>query len=89
MVIMITVVASSSIFVYCFFGMVATESYEKMADSLFEFNWTDLDHQLQKYFIIMIGNMQKPIYYHGFYIAILNLNTFSKVSVNEFSFSKQ
>lgn len=51
-----------------------------MCDCVFEDNWHVLPAELQRYFILMIANMQKPIYYHGFGVAILNLNTFVKVS---------
>lgn len=67
------------LFLYCFFGKLAIDSFARMADSLFEANWQDLPINLQKYFILMIANSQKPIYYHGFGVAILNLETFCKV----------
>lgn len=51
-----------------------------MADTLYEASWPDLPIELQKYFIVMIGNAQQPLYYHGFGMAILNLQTFTKVS---------
>lgn len=70
----------SNLFAYCYFGKLATESFEKMTECLYEYNWLDLPIELQKYFIIMIGNTQKPIYYHGFGFAILNLETFTQVS---------
>lgn len=73
-------VGVSNLFVYCFFGKVATESYERMADSLYEANWQNLDVDLQKYFILMIGNAHRPLFYHGFNFAILDLETFSKVN---------
>lgn len=70
---------ASSPFVYCFFGIMTTESYIQMADSLFESNWQRLSIDLQKYFILMLGNMHRPLYYHGFGIVILNLETFRNV----------
>lgn len=70
-----------TLFLYCFYGKIATESFENMADCLFEANWEILPIQLQKYVVIMIGNAQRPLYYHGFNIAFLNLETFTKVSV--------
>lgn len=50
-----------------------------MADCVYEMNWQKLPLQLQKYIIVMIENMQKPLYYHGFNIIKLELNTFIKV----------
>lgn len=55
-------------------------SFKKMADNVFEMNWQDLPIELQKYFILMIANMQKPLYYYGGGIVILDLNTFINVS---------
>lgn len=70
----------STFFLCCFYGKLATESYAKMANSLFESNWSDLPNDLQKYFVLMIGNAQQPLYYHGFTMVILELETFCKVS---------
>lgn len=66
-------------FVLCFFGKIASESFEKMTDYLYETNWPEYPVQLQKYFILLIANTQKPIHYVGSGIAVLNLNTFLKV----------
>lgn len=72
-------VSGANLFVYCFFGKLASESYTNMADSLYEANWREISIDLQKYMIIMIGNAQRPLYYHGFGIAVLNLETFCRV----------
>lgn len=71
-----------NLFVFCYFGKLATESFEEMGNCLFESNWHVLPIALQKANLLMIQNMQKPIYYHGFGMAILNLTTFSKVTLN-------
>lgn len=52
-----------------------------MADCLYEANWQELPPELQKNFILMIQNAQRPCFYHGFGMAILNLETFTKVSL--------
>lgn len=72
-------IALFNLFMYCYFGRVATESFENMADTLYESNWRELPNGLQKYFILMIACMQQPLYYHGFNVAYLNLQTFCKV----------
>lgn len=54
-----------------------------MADRLYEANWRELSVDLQKYFVVMLGNAQRPVFYDGFGIAILNLETFSKVTHDE------
>lgn len=58
---------------------MATLSFEQMTDNVFEMNWQDLPIELQKYFILMIANMQKPLCYYGGGIVILDLNTFVNV----------
>lgn len=79
MLLMITVVSTSLLFFYCYFGKIATDSLEGMADCLFESNWHELPIELQKYFLIMIGNAQRKLHYHGFGIVRLDLEAFSKV----------
>lgn len=71
----------SNMFIYCFFGRLATDSFAKMADRLYEANWQVLPIELQKYFILMIANMQVPLEYSGLGIIVLNLETFCLVSV--------
>lgn len=77
---MALLIGTATLFIYCYFGKLATESYEKMSDCLFECNWPDLHPRLQKYLIIIIGNAQRPVYYNGSGMAVLNLETFTKVS---------
>lgn len=69
----------SNLFLYCYFGELATESFEKMYHSLNDIIWYKLPIELQKYYILMAANMQIPLHYHGFGIAILNLQTMIKV----------
>lgn len=70
----------SNLFIYCYFGKLATESFEQMSDCLYyDFVWHNLPNKLQKYLVVMIANMQKPIFYRGFHFAVLNLNTFIQV----------
>lgn len=53
-----------------------------MSDVLFEANWPNLSVGLQRHVLLMISNTQKPLYYDGFGIVILNLQTFTSVSVS-------
>lgn len=69
-----------SLFLFSFFGKMATESYEKMAISLFESDWPKLPVHLQRFVLLMIQNAQIPLQYHGFHVISLNLETYSKVS---------
>lgn len=71
---------SSSPFMYCYFGKNSSDCYANMGDRLYETNWQHIPIDLQKYFIIIIGNMQRPLYYHGFQIFTVNLETFQQVT---------
>lgn len=73
-------VSGSNLFLYCFFGQSANDIYLEIADSYFNAKWIQLSPKLQKYFIIMIANAQRPLYYDGFGVAYLELNTFLRVS---------
>lgn len=73
--------SSLSLLLFCFFGEIATESYEKMSKSLFESDWQNMPIGLQKYVMLMIGNSQIPLCYHAFHVVTLDLETFSKVGL--------
>lgn len=70
----------TTISVYCYFGKMATESFLDMSCCLFESDWLHLPVKLQRFFILMIADAQLPLHYHGFHIATLNLETFTKVT---------
>lgn len=69
----------SNISLYCYLGKLATESYAKMADCVYDSNWYKMPLNLQKYLVLMIANAQAPLHYHGFKIAVLSLETLTKV----------
>lgn len=70
---------TSNLFAYCYLGKMATHSYENMAKCLYDCNWHELSPKLQKYIVVMMANAQRPVYYDGFGVAVLNLETFTKV----------
>lgn len=69
-------VSGSNLFLYSFYGQLAHDIYMSIADAFYESNWVILPYDLQKYFIVMLANAQRPLFYHGFGIAPLNLRTF-------------
>lgn len=75
-------IGCSNMFVYCYFGKMATESFINIADSFYESNWRGLPIAIQKYFVVVIANAQIPIYYNGFGVAILNLENFCQVWIS-------
>lgn len=72
-------IALGNQFLLCYFGKLATESFDEMSVCLYNSNWELMPINLQRNLIIIMQNAQQPIYYHGFGIAVLNLQTFSKV----------
>lgn len=72
---------AGNLFMFCLFGKLATDSYAKMSQCLYESNWLALPLDLRKFFILMIQNSQRSIFYHGFGFIILDLETFSRASV--------
>lgn len=73
------VVGASNLFLYCYFGHLATDFYSQISVDLFASKWITFPLNLQKYFILMIGNSQQPLHYHGFGITFLDLNTYCSV----------
>lgn len=70
-----------NIFLFCFFGKLATVNFDQMPNCLYESAWLNLPVELQKSFIFMISNAQIPFFYNGLGIMILNLETFATVSL--------
>lgn len=59
---------------------MASESYERMTYCLYESDWMELNNDLQKCFVLIIKNTQIPLFYHGYGMVNLNLETFSNVN---------
>lgn len=78
-IVIVTTISATNLYLYCYFGKSATDSFKGMADCLYECQWQALPVNLQKYLILMIESAQKPIFYHGFGMAVLDLETFCKV----------
>lgn len=83
LVLISTANGSVILYMYCSFGKKATDSFNKIGECMYNSNWHVLSIRAQKYLVLMIGNAQRPIQYHGFRIAVLNLETFLKVNARE------
>lgn len=81
MILLIVVIENSIMFLLCFFGKIATDSFAEMGDISYGADWQNLSPALQRYFIVIIANAQQPLYYDGFGVAILNLEMFQRVSL--------
>lgn len=75
------------LYAYCYVGRHSTDYYLAYADYLYESNWMYLSIELQKTFILMIANAQRPLRYHGFHVAVLDFELFTKVPQFMFTFS--
>lgn len=69
-----------TLFIYCIYGQLATESFLNYGDCLYELDWINMPVELQKLLLNMIYNTQRPLCYHVFGITKLSLETFTKVS---------
>lgn len=80
LIIVICIVGSgSSLFLYCFHGKSTNDSFNGYSQCLFDSKWYLLPKNTQKLFILMIGNAQCSLFYHGFHLVNLNLETFLQV----------
>lgn len=73
--------SSMNTFLYCYFGNLSTESFLRVPAWLYSSGWNDLTNTQQKFYIMMIANSQRPLLFHGFGLANLTLETYSKVSL--------
>lgn len=80
MVLMALLVSGANLFFYCYYGNRSTNDYAQMSHILYESNWNELPVELQKFVKMMIANAQRPLFYHGFHLVILNLETYLKVN---------
>lgn len=69
-----------SLLLPCYFGKMATDSYENMAASSYDFDWHEFPVDLQKYWLRILSNAQIPLNYRAAGVAVLNLETFTKAS---------
>lgn len=81
MVLMSLLVSGANLYLYCYYGNRSTNDFAQMAQLLYESNWNQHPVELQKFFKMMIANAQRPLFYHGFHLVQLNLETFLKVRV--------
>lgn len=70
----------TNLFIHCYLGNQATFNCHSYGDLLYESNWIALSPLHRKYIFVMIANAQRPIHYHGFGIAYLNMELFTKVN---------
>lgn len=71
--------SSMNTFLYCYFGHLSTVSFLRIPDWLYASHWYELTNDQQRYYFMMIANSQRPLFFHGFGLANLTLETYSKV----------
>lgn len=72
--------SGSNLFIYCYFSQRSTDYFLHFADILYATKWYENAEDLCKWYILIMGNAQKPLAYDGFGLAYMNLTTFAKVS---------
>lgn len=60
---------------------MATDSFMDMTDCLFQSNWSNISVDQQEFFIFMIKNARRPIFYNGSRIVKVNLETYAGVGL--------
>lgn len=80
--------SASTLFLYCHFGVMASDSFSKYADCLYKMPWYELPINYQKYYLLMIQNSQMTLGFNGLGLVPINLETYTKVFDIQFSFSK-
>lgn len=68
---------------YGFSGSLCTEAFDSYSRKVYEADWYLLPVNLQKYTILMIGNANQPLYFHGMNLFLAELPTCAKVSLIE------
>lgn len=71
--------SATNLYFYCYGGDVATRNFAQYADSLFNVDWYKTPNHLQKFFILMIAETQRPLRFEGYRIIDINLNAFTNV----------
>lgn len=68
-----------TLFLYCFFGSLATDSFSRISDCVYDSRWYELPTELKIYPIMILGNSHLPLRFYGHKIVSMNLGTFQKV----------
>lgn len=77
------IVGIANLFVFCYFGKLTTESFTKFADYVYDLNWQKFGIDLKKSAILIIQLAHRPLYYEGYGIFILDLQTFTQVCIQK------
>lgn len=85
-------ISGGTLYLYCESAQLATDNLILFGDEVFDSNWYELPNEIQKTYILIIANAEKPLKYDGLHMTYLNLPTFSQVrtfdshSIERFSF---
>lgn len=60
-------------------GDETTENCLTLSGIMYEAEWYNHPSALHRYYILMIANMQRPLAFDGFYVVLLNLETYKQV----------
>lgn len=68
-----------TLFLYCYFGSLATDSFSRISDCVYDSRWYELPTELKIYPIMILGNSHLPLRFYGHKIISINLETYKKV----------
>lgn len=75
------VYTTTALYLYCYCGQVSTDSYTSIADRLYNSEWVSAPIKLRRMYVLMIAHAQKRMYYRGYGVVDLNLETYLRVSI--------
>lgn len=74
------IVGCGTVYTFCYFGKLATDSFNNTSHCIYDSKWQHLDNYLKKHLLLMMKISQRQLYYHGFGMLTLNLETFAQVT---------
>lgn len=67
------------VFIYCFMGTFTTDQFLLYADISYESSWYKFPVKLQRYYVLILADSQRPRSFDGWGLIELTLVTFTKV----------
>lgn len=75
----LVLLSTGVVFIYCYMGTFTTDQFQLYADISYKSMWYKFPVRLQKYYVFILADSQRPRYFNGLGFIDLNLVTFAKV----------
>lgn len=66
-------ISGFTLFLYCDSAQLATDNLIQFGDEVFDSAWYELSNEIQKTYILLIANAEKPLRYDGLNMVYLNV----------------